>query len=273
MSQHEDWKLKIVEVDDHYEAIFNERNVANPWQKRWPGGYLINADIKSVLADNSWETIQAVSKNCTSKEDLPSSWKIGDTKTFTYDGKTYSARLVDKNGKYKRVADGSTAWLKFEVTELVGSAVQFNSSVSNYTANSTLLTSLNSGTIYGKIDEELTSVVELVKVKVSRGGGSSTQATLIDYEAKFFLQRAGDMYTNSSWSVPEENAAIELDEYYASHSTYQDKIKKFEDTAAAYWLMSPDKNGANGACNVNTGGYSVSTRVTDVYRIAFVFAL
>lgn len=41
MAQNEEWKFKVVETDDGYEAIFNERTIVKNWQLRWPGPILV----------------------------------------------------------------------------------------------------------------------------------------------------------------------------------------------------------------------------------------
>ena len=130
------------------------------------------------LADNSWALIQIASKS----GNIPSTWAIGDTKNVTIDGLTYQARLTDKTGKYTRVSDGSIVHLKFELTELLPTTQVYNSAGNNRPLQSPLLTDINSGTIYGQIESALTSVLEPVKVKVSQGGGSSTEGTLVDFE-------------------------------------------------------------------------------------------
>ena len=154
-----------------------------------------------TLADTSWDMIKVASK----MDEIPSTWNVGDTKTLTYNGQTYTARLVDKTGKFTRVADGSTAYLYFELTELLTTAEKYNSSKSNVVTESTLLSSMNSGTIWNNLDAELKSALEEVNVKVSEGGGSDI---VIDFPAKVFLGREHDLFSRCQYGSSMEYKAI-----------------------------------------------------------------
>ena len=232
----------------------------------WDG---INTPILPTLADNSWVLIQQASKNNT----IPSSWAIGDTKSLTIGGVTYQARLVDKTGKYQRVSDNSTAYLKFELTACLPTKQAFGSS-NNKPAESSLLTDMNSGTIYNSIDSSLTSIIEPVKVKVSQGGGSSTENNLIDYNAKFFLQREHDLFSTKTYSVQAEWDAISAqDEYYIANNTNSARIKQVSGTNSAYWEMSPFAGGSDFVCVVDTTGYATCDFYSSSRGVALAFAL
>ena len=225
-----------------------------------------------ALSDNTWEMIKTASK----VNAAPSTWNIGDTKTFTYNGDTYTARLVDKTGKYKRASDDSTAYLGFEVIELLPDNEVHNSSKNNNPNNSELLKKMNSGTIWDNMDADLKSALETVKVKVSQGGGSSTQDTIIDWEGKLFLAREHDLCSTRNSSVQAEWDVITQDQYYQENNTNSARRKCRKTSSLGkdyYWEMSPFYNNPSMVCLVNTNG-SVSGYYTDDSNgVAVRFAL
>ena len=211
--------------------------------------------VLPTLSDNPWSMIKLMSQN----NSIPPTWKPGDTKTFTYNGDTYTARLVDKTGKYKRASDDSTAYLSFEVTELLPDSEAYNSNydISNNNPNeSTLLAKMNSGTIWDNIDADLKSALETVKVKVSQGGGSSTEGTIIDWEGKLFLAREHDLFSTRGRSVQAEWDVITQDQYYQENNTDSARIKykKNSSSSNSYWEMSPQAGGSREVCGVDDHG-------------------
>ena len=226
----------------------------------------------STLSDNSWEMIKIASQ----VNAVPSTWNIGDTKTFTYNGDTYTARLVDKTGKYKRASDDSMAYLGFEATEVLPDKELYNSNSNNNPNESQLLAKMNSGTIWDNMDAELKSALEAVKVKVSQGGGSSTEGTIIDWEGKLFLAREHDLFSTRDYSIQAEWDVITQDQYYQENNT-NDARKKYDKNSFAkdYWLMSPSRHGSYLVCGCGSNGtiFQDSTNTNYPYGVAVRFAL
>ena len=231
----------------------------------WNG---IDSPVLSTLSDNSWEMIKLASQ----ANSIPSTWNIGDTKTFTYNGDTYTARLVDKTGKYKRASDDSTAYLGFEVTELLPDKEMYNSSKNNKPNDSQLLAKMNSGTIWDNMDADLKSVLETVKVKVYQGGGSST---IIDWEGKLFLPREHDLFSSRSYSAQAEWDLITQDQYYQANNTNTARIKyrKNSSSPGDYWEMSPRDSSSNTLCFVMPGGGTDWYYSDSSYGVSLRFAL
>ena len=230
--------------------------------------------ILPTLSDNSWMMIKIASQT----NSIPSTWNIGDTKTFTYNGDTYTARLVDKTGKYKRASDDSTAYLSFEVTELLPDREVYavtGGHGNNKTNDSLLLAKMNSGTIWDNMDAELKSALETVKVQVSQGGGSSTEGTIIDWEGKLFLPREHDLFSKRNISVQAEWNLITQDQYYQENNTdgARKKYKKNSSSSDEYWEMSPYTGNTYGLCCVGTGGSARWEASYDHYGVAVRFAL
>ena len=232
----------------------------------------VNSPYKKILDDNTWAELKDASEFGV----VLDNWHSGDTKTLTYNGVSYTARLVDKTGKYKRVSDNTMAYLKFELTELLPDSEVYHSSGNNRPLQSQLLDKMNNGTIYNNIDSSLTSVIEAVKVEVSQGGGSSTENTLVNFEGKFFLQREHDLFSTRSQSVPAEwDAILSQDEYYQTHNTNADRVKKKQDSSSGstYWEMSPNVGYNNRICGVNEYGGANSYIYDFPAGVNLVFAL
>ena len=223
----------------------------------------------STLSDNSWEMIKTASQ----VNAIPSTWNIGDTKTFTYNGDTYTARLVDKTGKYKRASDDSTAYLGFEVTELLPDEEQYNSGYNNNTNESELLPKMNSGTIWDNMDADLKSALEAVKVKVSQGGRSST---IIDWEGKLFLPREHDLFSSRQYSVQAEWDLITQDQYYQTNNTDSARRKCRKTSSLGndrYWEMSPFFDNSYAVCSVGADGSVYVEFAYYTYGVAVRFDL
>ena len=227
--------------------------------------------ILPTLSDNTWKMIKIASQT----NSIPSTWNIGDTKTFTYNGDTYTARLVDKTGKYKRASDDSTAYLGFEVIELLPDNEKYHRSRNNKPNDSQLLAKMNSGTIWDNMDAELKSALETVKVKVSQGGGSSTQNTIIDWEGKLFLPREHDLFSTRTDSVQAEWDVITQDQYYQVNNTNDARIKRHKNSSSSdyYWEMSPQFNSADFVCLVWADGHASGYNSDDFDGVAVRFAL
>ena len=223
------------------------------------------------LADNEWSMIKMASQLGV----VPSTWNVGDTKTYTLNGHTYTARLSDKTGKFTRVSDGSTAWLKFETVECSEEGVAFNSSNNNAVANSPLLISLNSGDLWNTLDSGLKAALEDVNVQVNPGNGSTSVSTL---PFKIFFHRSHDLYdSNNGWtSTAEWNAVARQDEYYISHNTNADRIKKrvTSQDNYYYWMMTPFSGNTGSVLIVNSdGSISGSSAHSSGIRYSPCFAL
>lgn len=227
----------------------------------------VNIPFLPNLADNSWDMIQLASKT----NSIPSTWQVGDTKTFTYDGVVHTARLVDKSGKFTRHIDGTTAYLYFEDVNCLETDEAFGSN--NTVSTSSLLANMNSGTIYGKIDSALTSVIEEVDVLVAPNG-NATATTTIPF--KFFLAREGDLFSSRHDCVQAEFDAITQDQYYQTHNTTNDrrKAKLINPTNyLEYWEMSPCAGNTTIVCFVMTDGNAYRGGSVNSLGVALRFAL
>ena len=234
----------------------------------WNG---VDQPFASTLSDNDWKAIKIASK----LNAIPATWNVGDIKTLTYDGVNYTARLVDTTGKFTRTLDNSTAYLSFELTELLPASEKYNSMGNNRPLESPLLRKIHHEDIWLKIDPSLQLELEDVNIQVSQGGTSPATSTLINWESKLFLPREHDLYSTRKNSAQEEWDVITQDQYYQEHDTDADRLKYKQDSSSssAYWQLSPCGVYQAAGCYVAQTGYSAYTNTSSAFGVALRFAL
>ena len=202
--------------------------------------------LDPVLSNNSWSAIQWASEN----NQVPPTWNVGDTKTYTYNGNTYEARLVDKTGKFLRVSNGSPAYLLFETVDAVYAR---RYSVNRTTKSSSPVSYLNNE-YFSYFDKELTSVLEPVIVPIYDNFDDSNITSL---ETKIFFARWADLSLVRSPYNPKDPAGIVRDEYYQTRDTNTDRRKKYNGSYLGWFTMSwsnsgfisgPYSEGSQGVC-------------------------
>ena len=156
----------------------------------------------------------------------------------------------------------------------------YNSSSDNSPNGSLLLAKMNSGTIWDNMDAELKAALETVKVKVSQGGGSSTQDTIIDWEGKLFLPREHDLFSSRYNSVQAEWDVITQDQYYQENNTDSARRKCRKTSSLGndrYFAMSPYSGETGRLCGVEgegyAGGYYTFFNSNSSFGVAVRFAL
>ena len=135
---------------------------------------------------------------------------------------------------------------------------------------------MNSGTIWDNMDAELKSVLETVKVKVSQGGGSSTENTIIDWEGKLFLAREHDSFSTRNRSVQAEWDVITQDQYYQENNTDSARRKCRKTSSLgndSYWEMGPEAGYTFITCTVEANGEADSANPFRSHGVAVRFAL
>ena len=157
------------------------------------------SEIKSMLylpakgtALNSfpWKTIKFLSDNGLASD----YFSLGDTKTFTVGGNTFTAKFVDT--KY----NGTTGMVFFATTTAAVNYQVWTTEPPNNTGGwgaSPLRTTLNN-TVLNTINEDLRNIIKNVSVKYGGGGGSnSSQNTISSVNCKLFLPSVSEIQGNS----------------------------------------------------------------------------
>lgn len=154
----------------------------------------------STLSSNSWSTISQVSK----AGEASKFWKVGDTKTITFDGLSCKVAILGFDFD-KKTGSSSKAGISFGLIETphteyeIGDAGPYDASAKEGGTGSSsagpldtdFVKSLNSGEIYGKIDSSIKSYLVAVdkptRVATSYGDkGDNLQLVTAYYSMKIF---------------------------------------------------------------------------------------
>lgn len=142
------------------------------------------------LSDFSWKAIKVISE----KFNAANWFKLGDTKTFTLGGNTFTARLVDRS------YNGQAGMVFFATTNAaVNYQVLTNEPPDNTGGwgSAPLRTTLND-TVINTIQEDLRNIIKSVPVKYGRGGSSVTsQSEVSSVDCKLFLPSISELQGNS----------------------------------------------------------------------------
>ena len=227
------------------------------------------------FADDDWGTIASVVSS--KKEATASTYKVGDTKEVTIDGTNYTVRIAN-NSNYDCTLDSKTA---------CGFVVEFVDIVEQRTMNSTstnvggwpataVRTYLN-GTFKSKLPSDLQSAI--IDTTVVSGYGSIDSYSERgdgNWETtdKIYLLSTGEIWSNcttgncydTASSSYNENGATttrQLDYYsnknVSKSSNYSFAVKKFNGTAAWWWLRAAVSNTYNSFGAVNSNGENSSS--------------
>lgn len=222
----------------------------------WDG---INVPINPTFSENAWAVIATAFKSGRASQ----FWSVGDTKTITSkSGRQYTIRIADmQTGRYA-YADGSgSSNGVFEFTELINlnetTRFQMNTTSTNaggfassYLRNTTL------PSILADLPDDMQAAMS--EVNVLSGTGSGTSSGTSSSANKLFLPAEMEMFDAKHNSIGLEECPLGQFDYYKTHNTDTDRIKKTTGTTSAqvWWLRSPNSGNYDRFCVVwNDGGY------------------
>lgn len=212
--------------------------------------------VDSVLANNSWATISAISRAGQASQ----YWKVGDTKTFTCNGTTYTAQIIgfDHDNVSDSASYGRTkAGITFQFKEVYTTTYKFHTSSSSTVYSNTAMYKTYLPAIQGKLESELSSVLVGVNKVSRRYSGSSETLT----GQKLALPAAVEIFGNvSDLASIEKNEGTQYSFYAAGNSK---KKTKSGSTAGAEWWTRTIYDGfddlarvVNGSGSLYYGSYS-----------------
>lgn len=239
----------------------------------WDG---INTPINPTFSENAWAVIASAFKSGKASQ----FWSAGDTKTITSkSGKQYTIRIADmQTGRYT-YADGSgSSNGVLEFVELINlnetKRFQMNTAgtnaggfASSYLRNTTL------PSILADLPDDMQAAMS--EVNVLSGTGSGTTSGTSASANKLFLPAEMEMFDAKHYSIGLEECPLGQFDYYKTHNTNADRIKKDVGTTNNYyyWLRSPYSGGSNGFCIVNSDGDYNLSYAGSYYGVAPCFAI
>ena len=234
------------------------------------------AFARSNFGNTDWATIAKVFKSGIANK----IWNVGDTKTITSkSGKQYTIRIADmQTGRYS-YADGSgssNGVLEFvELINLSGTIYfEMNKTDTNaggFASSDLRNTSLPS--ILADLPDDMQAAMS--EVNVLSGTGEGTTSGTSSSANKLFLPAEMEMFDAKHYSIGLEECPLGQFDYYKTHNTNADRIKREVGTAENYyyWLRSPCSGNTYKFCAVYYFGDYYSIVANEDFGVAPIFAI
>ena len=228
----------------------------------------IDCEIKAVaqyelflfpdLETASWDIIRSVSESGIAS----STWSVGDKKTVAIDGVNYQVQIIGFNHDDKTA--GGKAGITFQMVDCLSTEYNMNSSNTNNGGwkNSAMRSRMS--TFLSQLPSDLQSVIKAVNKLVSVGNKTSTIETVSD---KLFLLSEVEIFGFTTYSFAGEGSQYE---WYKAGNT---KVKKVNGSANNWWERSPQYNGTDYFCAVNSSGKVNYGSASYNYGVSFGFCV
>ena len=182
-----------------------------------------------------------------------SSKAIGSTIKLKVNGSAKDFIVVHQ-GKPSSVYDDSCSGTWLLMKDIYENR-QWHSSDTNDYANSTIHSYLNS-TFLAMLDSNIQKAIKQVKLPYRKGSGTSTTVTSGSngLPAKIFLLSATEMSFNFSYMPSGEGAELAYFKGCADNSSDSKRVAYLNESAAGWWLRSPNCGNSNFALGVGSNG-------------------
>lgn len=216
------------------------------------------------LASLGWDVVASCAKKGVAKY----LWNIGDKKTLTVDGVTYTAVIIGFDhdnvanaGSYGR----SKAGITWQLLDCLNTTYQMNSSNTNNGGwTSCAMRTSTMATLLGKLPTALKNNIVPV-TKLTSAGNQSTQIN--STTDSLFLLSEIEIFGATQYSKAGEGVQYE---YYAAGNP---TVKKVNGSANVWWERSPGGSNAAGFCLVGSGGSASYGDAGNSYGVAFGFCV
>ena len=214
------------------------------------------AFIDPIFGNNSWADII---KACQEKK-VPDTWNVGDSCNMTINNKTYAIDIIGKNhDDYSD--DSGKAPLTFQLHDCYGDTKKMNSSNTN-----------SGGWMQSEMRKtHLPAILALMPTEVQNGIRevfkksfiSGTSSMLVGGPDKLFLLSRIEIFG----STDNYSEGMQYDYYKAGNS----KVKKWNGSAAAWWLRSPSAGSSTSFSVVSSSGSENGDIASRSCGVAFGF--
>lgn len=216
------------------------------------------------LASLGWDVVASCAKKGVAKY----LWNIGDKKTLTVDGVTYTAVIIGFDhdnvanaGSYGR----SKAGITWQLLDCLNTTYQMNSSNTNNGGwTSCAMRTSTMATLLGKLPTALKNNIVPV-TKLTSAGNQSTQIN--STTDSLFLLSEIEIFGATQYSKAGEGVQYE---YYAAGNP---TVKKVNGSALGWWERSPDGSNTAHFCRVDSGGSANYSNANVSYGVAFGFCV
>lgn len=207
-----------------------------------------------VFSANSWEQIIKVCQ----KNEVPDSWKIGDYKNMTINGKEYLVAIIDKN--HDVYSDGTgTAPLTLQLVDRYETRYQYGNVYTNrggWVGSDMRNTHLPA--IMSLMPSEVQSGIREVNKLTGAGGLSSTINITAD---KLFLLSVVEVSGSNSYTPLGEGF---------QYPYYTETFRRIK-SGASWWLRSPCDENDTTFCEIRSEGQVSFTYPNGTNGVSFAF--
>lgn len=216
------------------------------------------------LASLGWDVVASCAKKGVAKY----LWNIGDKKTLTVDGVTYTAVIIGFDhdnvanaGSYGR----SKAGITWQLLDCLNTTYQMNSSNTNNGGwTSCAMRTSTMATLLGKLPTALKNNIVPV-TKLTSAGNQSTQIN--STTDSLFLLSEIEIFGATQYSKAGEGVQYEY--YVAGNPT----VKKVNGSASSWWERSPYGSGTTYFCIVDSTGSAGYNSASNTRGVAFGFCV
>lgn len=216
------------------------------------------------LASLGWDVVASCAKKGVAKY----LWNIGDKKTLTVDGVTYTAVIIGFDhdnvanaGSYGR----SKAGITWQLLDCLNTTYQMNSSNTNNGGwTSCAMRTSTMATLLGKLPTALKNNIVPV-TKLTSAGNQSTQIN--STTDSLFLLSEIEIFGATQYSKAGEGVQYE---YYAAGNP---TVKKVNGSAYTWWERSPYGSNTTSFCCVYSNGGANAGTATSSFGVAFGFCV
>lgn len=216
------------------------------------------------LASLGWDVVASCAKKGVAKY----LWNIGDKKTLTVDGVTYTAVIIGFDhdnvanaGSYGR----SKAGITWQLLDCLNTTYQMNSSNTNNGGwTSCAMRTSTMATLLGKLPTALKNNIVPV-TKLTSAGNQSTQIN--STTDSLFLLSEIEIFGATQYSKAGEGVQYE---YYAAGNP---TVKKVNGSAGSWWERSPYGSGTTSFCYVVSIGNASYSSANVSFGVAFGFCV
>ena len=191
-------------------------------------------DLENNFADESWEKIALACQN----DCVPESWKVGDKKAMTINGKEYQIAIIGK--KHDNYTEGGTAPLTFQLAEVYGTTAKMNETQTNTTGWSG--SAMRTKTMAEILEVmPLKDAIKAVNKETLNGTRDGLETTSDNLFLLSEIEVNGSVFFSNNFAEGKRYAYYENGGSMIMNSTW--------------WLRGPGKNNDIGFTQINKSGY------------------
>lgn len=213
----------------------------------------------ATLESLDWATVSSVSEAGMASK----LWNIGDTKTLTVNGVSYTAVIIGFNHDGK--AAGGTAGITFQLQNCLATTYVMNSTNTNVNGwrGSAMRTS-TMATLLAQLPTALQNVIKQVNKISSVGNNLSGLETTVD---KLFLLSEIEIFGATTYSYAGEGSQ------YAYYKAGNNKVKTVNGSATVWWERSPFSGNTTSFCSVGSTGSAHNNVASNSIGVSFGFCV